>query len=141
MVSKKKNLFVCEDGLEISALLDHHLSPLGKARDEAEASTGHHSARLVMRRRPLLVTHWKQLTSWLLLEMSECDFVTSPGGILGQVWYLIVLIPDLCRLSYFYYIFTPMKSLKIVYQRHCPRTFQINAIMTIIEDFQKICLP
>ena len=27
-------------------------------------------------------------------------FVTFPCGILGQVWYLIVLIPDLCHLSY-----------------------------------------
>ena len=30
-----------------------------------------------------------------------CIFVTFPCGILGQVWYLIVLFPDLCRLSYF----------------------------------------
>ena len=28
-------------------------------------------------------------------------FVTFPCGVLGQVWYLIVAIPDLCRLSYF----------------------------------------
>ena len=46
--------------------------------------------------------------------MSNCEFVTFPlvswarcGTwlyrflILGQVWYLIVSIPDLCRLSYF----------------------------------------
>ena len=45
----------------------------------------------------------KGLTSWLLLVMSNCDFVIFPCGILGQVWYLIVLIPDLCQLSYFYY--------------------------------------
>ena len=32
--------------------------------------------------------------------MSNCDFVTFPFGILGQVWYLIVLIPDLGSLSY-----------------------------------------
>ena len=31
-----------------------------------------------------------------------CGFVTFPCGILGQVWYLIVLIPDLYHLSYFY---------------------------------------
>ena len=31
-----------------------------------------------------------------------CIFVTFPCGILGQVWYLIVSFPDLCRLSYFY---------------------------------------
>ena len=30
-----------------------------------------------------------------------CIFVTFPCCILGQVLYLIVLFPDLCRLSYF----------------------------------------
>ena len=43
----------------------------------------------------------KGLTFWLLFVMSNCDFVTFPSGILGQVWYLIVLIPDRCHLSYF----------------------------------------
>ena len=43
----------------------------------------------------------KGLTSRLLFVMSNCDFVTFPCGILGQVWYLTVLIPDLCYLSYF----------------------------------------
>ena len=42
----------------------------------------------------------KGLTSWLLFVMSNCDFVAFPSGILGQVWFLIVLIPDLCCLSY-----------------------------------------
>ena len=42
----------------------------------------------------------KQLTSWLLFVMYNFDFVTFPCGILGQVWHLIALIPDLCRLSY-----------------------------------------
>ena len=41
------------------------------------------------------------LTSWLLLVMFNCVFVTFQCGILGQVWCLIVSIPDLCRLSYF----------------------------------------
>ena len=40
----------------------------------------------------------KGLTSWLCV-MFDC--VTFSCGILGQVWYLIVSIPDLCRLSYF----------------------------------------
>ena len=31
----------------------------------------------------------------------NCVFVTFPCGILGQVWELIVSIPDLCRISYF----------------------------------------
>ena len=30
----------------------------------------------------------------------NCIFVTFRCGILGQVWHLIVLFPDLCRLSY-----------------------------------------
>ena len=43
----------------------------------------------------------KGLISWLVFVMSNCDFFTFPNGILGQVWYLIVLIPDRCCLSWF----------------------------------------
>ena len=39
------------------------------------------------------------LTSWLLFVMFNCVFVTSLCGILGQVFYLIVSIPDFCRIS------------------------------------------
>ena len=42
----------------------------------------------------------KGLTSSLLFVVSNCEFVTFPIGILGQVWYLIVSIPDLCTLAY-----------------------------------------
>ena len=42
----------------------------------------------------------KGLTSWYLFVVFSCVFVTFLCGILGQVWYLIVLIPDICRLSY-----------------------------------------
>ena len=35
-----------------------------------------------------------------LIVMSNCAFVIFQCGILGQVWYLIVSIPDLCLLSY-----------------------------------------
>ena len=41
------------------------------------------------------------LTSWLLFVMYNCVFVTFQCGFLGHVPYLIVSIPDLCRLSYF----------------------------------------
>ena len=44
----------------------------------------------------------KGLTSCLTFVIFNCEFVTFPCGILGQVWYLIVLIPHLCPLSYFY---------------------------------------
>ena len=43
----------------------------------------------------------KGLTSWLLFVIFNCLFVTFPCGILGQVWYLIVSITDLCPLFYF----------------------------------------
>ena len=39
----------------------------------------------------------KGLTSWL-----SCVFVTFPYGVLGQVCYVVVLIPDLCLHPYFY---------------------------------------
>ena len=41
------------------------------------------------------------LNSWLLFVKLNCSFVTFPCGILVKVWYLIVLIPDLCPLSYY----------------------------------------
>ena len=43
----------------------------------------------------------KGLTSWLSFVVSNCEFFTFPFGILGQVWYLIVSIPDLSALTYF----------------------------------------
>ena len=43
----------------------------------------------------------KGLTFWLSFVVLNCVVVTFPFGILGQVWYLIVLIADLCPLSYF----------------------------------------
>ena len=59
----------------------------------------------VMLSHPFIAALWsptgKGLTSWLLFVMSYCDFVTFRCGILGLVWYLIVMIPGLCRLSYF----------------------------------------
>ena len=45
----------------------------------------------------------KGLTLLHLFGMSNCYFVTFPCGILGQVWYLIVMVSDLCCLSDFYY--------------------------------------
>ena len=37
----------------------------------------------------------------LLCVIFSCALVTFPYGVLGQVLYLIVSIPDLCILSYF----------------------------------------
>ena len=41
----------------------------------------------------------KGLTSWLSSVVSTVSHF--PIGILGQVWYLIVSIPDICTLTYF----------------------------------------
>ena len=41
------------------------------------------------------------VTSWLSFVMSNSVFVTFPCCILGQVWYLIIKIPDIRCLSYF----------------------------------------
>ena len=43
------------------------------------------------------------MASHLSFVMFNCVFVTFPCGILGQVWYLIVLIPDLSLLFYMYH--------------------------------------
>ena len=49
----------------------------------------------------LVVTCWER-ADLLALVCGVCVFVTFPCGILGQVKYLIVSTPDLCRLSYFH---------------------------------------
>ena len=41
------------------------------------------------------------LTSCLSFVMFNCVFVTFPCCIIGQLWYMIASIPDLCQLSYF----------------------------------------
>ena len=60
------------------------------------------SCLLCNRARLLIDALWspagKVLASWFSSVMSNCNF---PIGILGQVWCLIVLIPDLSPFSYF----------------------------------------
>ena len=50
----------------------------------------------------LVVTCWERadLLARLYVEFSSV-FVTIPCGVMGQVWYLIVSIIDLCPLTYF----------------------------------------
>ena len=50
----------------------------------------------------LVVTYWERAGLLALVcgvSLLVCHF---PIGILGQVWYLIASIPDLCTLTYFY---------------------------------------
>ena len=44
---------------------------------------------------------WESADLLALVADVYCTFVTFACGILGQVWYLVVSFPDLCRLSYF----------------------------------------
>ena len=61
----------------------------------------------------LVINCWERAA---LLARVYDVFVTFPCGILGQVWYLIVSIPDLCHLSYFY---APMPIyLTLLVQQH-----------------------
>ena len=49
-----------------------------------------------------LVVTWRERADLLALVCDvNCAFATFPYGILGQVWYLIVSIPDPCCLAYF----------------------------------------
>ena len=47
-----------------------------------------------------VVTCWER-ADLLALVCGVCCECHFPMGILGQVWYLIVSIPDLCTLTYF----------------------------------------
>ena len=50
-----------------------------------------------------VVTCWERADLLALVCGVYCESVTFPIGILGQVWYLIVSIPDLGTLTYFVY--------------------------------------
>ena len=47
-----------------------------------------------------VVTCWEWADLLALVCRVCCEFVTFPF-VVGQVWYLIVSIPDLCTLTYF----------------------------------------
>ena len=51
----------------------------------------------------VMVTCWERADFFApLYVMFSSAFVIFPYGILGQVWYLIVLIPELCLLLYLF---------------------------------------
>ena len=61
----------------------------------------------------------KGLTSWLSFVISGCEVVTFPLiGILGQMWCLIVSIPDLCPFSYFaLFVFMVSRDCCVIFPR------------------------
>ena len=52
----------------------------------------------------LVVTCWERTHLLALVCDVCCVNVTFPCSILAQMWYLIVSIPDLCRISYLHKI-------------------------------------
>ena len=49
----------------------------------------------------VFVTYWAKADLLTLVCVVHYAFVSFPCGILGQVWFLILSFPDLCRLSFF----------------------------------------
>ena len=49
-----------------------------------------------------MITLWERAGLLALLcVMFPCVFVTFPYGVSGQVWFLIISIPDICLFLYF----------------------------------------
>ena len=75
---------------------------------------------VVMLSRLLIAALWspagKGLTSWLSFVVLKSVVVTFLFGILGQVWYLIVSIPNLCPLSYFHTVRIVLHILAVLVQ-------------------------
>ena len=73
----------------------------------------------------LVVTCWESADLLALVcgvQLWVCHF---PIGILGKMWYLIVLIPDLCTLTYLcyfliqiLYLYLLFKYMFLVLQKH-----------------------
>ena len=73
----------------------------------------------------------KGLTSWHSFVVLNCVIVTFPFGILGQVWYLIVSIPDLCPLSYLHTVCIVLHISAVLTQWPIIDCIQIDYIKTL----------
>ena len=78
----------------------------------------------------LVVTCWERTDLLALVVDVYCIFVTLPCGILSQVWYLIVSIPDICLFSYFKYIISPL----IVTLLNWMQTVFCISVITLMSD-------
>ena len=65
----------------------------------------------------LIITYWEKFDLLALLCVTfSCVFVTFSYGVLGQVWYLIILIPDICLHLYFEsFVRTKLSQVTFVY--------------------------
>ena len=78
----------------------------------------------------LVITCWERADRLAPVGDVYCISVTFPCGNLGQVWYLIVSFPDLCILSYFKYITSPL----IVTLLNWMRTVFCISVITLMSD-------
>ena len=61
-----------------------------------------------------MVTRWERADLLALVYvLFYCVIVTFPWGFIGQVWYLIVLVPDLYLLFYFVANFINLQKVKL----------------------------
>ena len=72
----------------------------------------------------LVVTCWERAD--LLHVICYCVFVTFPCGVPVQVWCLIVLIPDFCILSYFFYKYKSYAQNDLCNQSRLVRAFAVK---------------
>ena len=85
-----------------------------------------------------LVVCWERTDLLVLLcVMFSCDFVTFLYGVLGQVWYLVVSIPDLCLLPYFV-LFFKLDLLRTIVKSK--RLVKLKVLFTDISNIQIILL-
>ena len=78
----------------------------------------------------LTASLWSPALFVLLYEMfSCCFFVIFPCDVLGQVWFLIVSIPDLCLLPYFNFLINSSKQITdLLAATFCPSTAFANSL-------------
>ena len=77
----------------------------------------------------------------------SCVFVTFPYGVLGRVWYLIVLFPDICVSLYFKHFhvtdwtqFCDGRRSKGIVEQSINATFIVLALSTLFNlTDMKVC--
>ena len=98
----------------------------------------------------------------LLYVMLSCVFVTFPYGVPGQVWYLVVSIPDLCILYFYFtlffvrfsfgsvytnskanvtsYLLTLETTLHVAFIKHDIQNDNINKILAVLVEISRVLL-
>ena len=74
----------------------------------------------------LMVTCWERTDLLALVGDVYFIFLTFPCGIMGEVWYLIVSLPDLCLPSYFYRYHKIRKAFSKFYHRNSELIVKYN---------------